>query len=87
MAVSCRESRQQARLANTFALDDTPLAVVEDAAGAGPPLWPAQATPDDVKDMSGAHLTHILQFYDLPAGGTNAAKARKVLAHLGMRFK
>lgn len=63
-----------------------PLAVVEDAAGAGAPHWPAQATPEQVKDMSGAHLTHILQLYDLPAGGTNAAKARKVLVHLGVQF-
>lgn len=73
-------------MANSFALNDTPLAVVEDAAGAGPPHWPAQETREQVKHMSGAHLTHILQFYDLPAEGTNAFKARKVLVHLGVRF-
>ena len=73
-------------MANSFALDDTPLIVEQDAADAGPPHWPAQATPKQVKHMSGAHLTNILQFYHLPPGGTIKAKARKVLVHLGVHF-
>lgn len=73
-------------MANSFALDDTPLIVVQDAAGAGPPHWPAQASREQVKSMSGAHLTNILQFYHLPPGGTIKAKACKVWAHLGVRF-
>lgn len=86
MVVSCRESRQVARTANSFALEDTPLIVIQDVTGAGPPHWPAQATREQVKRIPGAHLNNILQFYNLPPGGTNNAKARKVLAHVGVRF-
>jgi len=40
-AVSCNERRQQARIANCFATDDTVLEVNHNAAGAAPPNWPA----------------------------------------------
>ncbi|KAL3158569.1 hypothetical protein ABBQ38_010787 [Trebouxia sp. C0009 RCD-2024] len=80
------EARQQARVANSFALDDTVLHVIQNAAGAGPPHWPLQATPAHVRLMSAAHLNAILQFYQLPGGGSTAVKARKVLVYLGVRF-
>lgn len=73
-------------MANAFVHEDAPLIVIQDANGAGPPHWPAQANREQVKRISGAHLNDILQFYNLPPGGTNSAKARKVLAHLGVRF-
>ncbi len=82
----CSEARQQARMTNSLAPDETALEVILDANGAAPPHWPAGASSAQVRQISGSHINQVLQFYHLSTQGTVSVRRRRVLKHLGVRI-
>lgn len=79
------ERRTQVRLANSFAASDTVLEAILDTNNAAPPLWPADATPEQIRQMSGHELDNILQHYQMPVTGLVRDRQRRLLMYLGVR--
>ena len=83
--VLCSDRRVQARIANSFAASDTPLEVIQNGNSVAPPMWPANATPEDVRQMPGDQVDNILQHYLLPTDGLVRDRQRRLLMYLGVR--
>lgn len=72
-------------MSNLLAGNEAVLEVVTDEAGAVPPHWPANATAEDIRQISGDHVDQMLSFYQLPGDGPVTVRQGRLLMHLGVR--